>query len=168
MENGVGVSAGEGTISQEQAVAPQLAAGDYLPPSLAAGAGYLLARAGGRAISDFNRALQAHGMRSRHYTVLVVAVEDGNRSQREMGVLLGIDPSAIVAIVDDLAREGLVRREPHRDDRRSRRIVATPAGRARLTEIHTVATAINEGLLRNLDDAERRVFLDLLVRVAHG
>lgn len=139
-----------------------------MPASLAGGAGYLLARAGGRAISGFNRALQEHGMRSRHYTVLLVAAEDGNRSQRDIGELLGIDPSAIVAIVDDLVRDGLVRREPHPADRRSRRIVATDTGRARFAELRSVADAINEDLLRNLDADERRTLMDMLRRVAHG
>ncbi|MFE6612865.1 MarR family winged helix-turn-helix transcriptional regulator [Amycolatopsis sp. NPDC057786] len=141
--------------------------GDVLPPSLAAGAGYLLARAGGRAISELNGALQDHGLRSRHYTVLVVAAEDGNRSQRDIGELLGIDPSAVVSIVDDLARSGLVRREPHPADRRSRRIVATEAGHTRLAELRSLAKAIDEELLGNLNAAERRTLLDLLRRVAH-
>jgi DNA-binding MarR family transcriptional regulator len=139
-----------------------------LPASLAAGAGYLLARAGGRAISDLNRALQARGLRSRHYTVLVVAAEDGNRSQRDLGDLLGIDPSAVVTIVDDLVELGLVQRAPHPEDRRSRRIVATERGRQTLRELLSLARAVDEDLLAPLDATERRTLLDLLLRVAHG
>ena len=142
--------------------------GDALPASLAAGVGYLLARAGGRAISDLNRALQTHGMRSRHYTVLVVAAENGTLSQRDLGELLGIDPSAVVTIVDDLERDGLVRREPHPDARRSRRIVATENGQTRLTELSPLARAVNDDLLGSLDANERQTLMDLLQRVAHG
>jgi MarR family transcriptional regulator, lower aerobic nicotinate degradation pathway regulator len=139
-----------------------------LPEALATGTGYLLARAGGRAISDLNRALQAHGMRSRHYTVLLVAAEDGNRSQRDLGDLLGIDPSAVVTIVDDLVRDGLVRREPHPADRRTRRIVATRTGRSRITKLRALADAVDDALLANLDDEERATLRGLLRRVAHG
>lgn len=156
-----------GVINQERS-ATAAATNDPLPASLASDAGYLLARAGGRAISDLNRALQSYGMRSRHYTVLVVAAEDGNRSQRDLGELLGIDPSAIVTIVDDLAREGLVRREPHPDDRRSRRIVATEAGQERLRALRVLAQETDRDLLVNLDPEERTVLVKLLRRVAHG
>ncbi|MEU7004906.1 MarR family transcriptional regulator [Nonomuraea sp. NPDC046570] len=152
----------EDTISQEHTTKSDLPS-----PSLAEDAGYLLARAGGRAISEFNRALQSYGMRRWQYTVLVVAADNGTRSQREIGLLLGIDPSAIVTIVDDLEREGLVRREPHPKDRRTRQIVATSAGRERLAKLRPVATTISEGLLHNLDEAERRTLLDLLLRIAH-
>lgn len=107
-------------------------------------------------------------MRSRHYTVLVVAVEDGTLSQRDLGEMLGIDPSAVVTIVDDLARDGLVRREPHPDDRRSRRIAATEEGQARLAELRSLARAIDDDLLGNLDATQRRTLLNLLQRVAHG
>lgn len=107
-------------------------------------------------------------MRSRHYTVLVVAAENGTLSQRDLGELLGIDPSAVVTIVDDLARDGLVRREPHPDDRRSRRIVATEKGQTRLIELSPIARAVNDDLLRSLDANERQTLMDLLQRVAHG
>ncbi|WP_410581923.1 hypothetical protein [Amycolatopsis sp. lyj-108] len=69
--------------------------------------------------------------------------------------------------MDDLARSGLVRREPHPADRRSRRIVATEAGHTRLAELRSLAKAIDEELLGNLSAAERRTLLDLLRRVAH-
>ncbi|GAB2781280.1 MarR family winged helix-turn-helix transcriptional regulator [Amycolatopsis magusensis] len=139
-----------------------------MPAPLATEAGYLLARAGGRAISDLNRALQAHGLRSRHYTVLLVAAENGTLSQRDLGELLGIDPSAVVTIVDDLERDGLVLREPHPDDRRSRRIVATGKGRTRLAELTPLARAVDDDLLGGLDAGERQTLLDLVQRVAHG
>lgn len=129
------------------------------------GVGYLLARAGGRSIRDLNRALQSFGMRSRHYTVLVISAESTGRSQRGLSELLGIDPSAVVAIVDDLVRDGLVQRDPDPDDRRARLIVATDAGRARVTEARALADAVDDELLSELDTREREVLLDLLRRI---
>jgi DNA-binding MarR family transcriptional regulator len=128
--------------------------------------GYLLARAGGRAIRDLNRALQPYGLRSRHFTVLTVAAEAAGRSQRDLGELLGIDPSAVVAIVDDLARAGLVRRDPHPDDRRTRLVVATDAGRARLVEARALTRDLGDALQAGLTPAERAQLLDLLRRLA--
>ncbi|WP_231961088.1 MarR family winged helix-turn-helix transcriptional regulator [Amycolatopsis thermoflava] len=80
---------------------------------------------------------------------------------------MGIDPSAVVPIVDDLARKGLVRREPHPEDRRSRRIVATEDGLARLEDLRLLARAVDDELLADLTAEERRVLLKLLQRVAH-
>lgn len=140
-------------------------AGELLPVPLAEGVGYLLARAGGRAIRDFNRALQGFGMRSRHYTVLVVAA-DGGRSQRELSDMVGLDPSAVVAVVDDLARQELVRREPHPVDRRTRLVVATEQGMRRLQEVRDLARDVDASLQARLSPDEQRTLVDLLRRIA--
>jgi MarR family transcriptional regulator, lower aerobic nicotinate degradation pathway regulator len=142
------------------------AGGGELPPELATGLGYLLARAGGQAIRELNRGLQPLGMRTRHHTVLLVAADSGGRSQRELGEVLGIDPSAVVALVDDLERDGLVRRDPHPDDRRTRLVVATEAGRARLAQTLALARTVDEDLLSELTPAERDTVLRLLRRIA--
>lgn len=164
------------TSVEEPVISPDIAqdvpagetAGEPLPACLADDAGYLLARAGGRAIRDLNRALQPFGLRSRHYTVLLVAAESGGRSQRDLSALLGIDPSAVVAIVDDLAREGLVRRDPHPDDRRTRLVVVTDVGRARLEECLALSREVGAGLQAGLTPAEQTQLLGLLRRVAGG
>lgn len=137
-----------------------------LPAALAADPGFLLARAGGSAIRRLNRALARHGLRSRQYTVLTAAAEPPGRSQRDLGELLGIDPSAVVAIVDDLERDGLVRREPHPLDRRTRLIVATDAGRDRLRDVADSAGEVESALLADLDADERSALVGLLQRLA--
>jgi MarR family transcriptional regulator, lower aerobic nicotinate degradation pathway regulator len=137
-----------------------------LPAVLTDDVGYLLARAGGRAIRDLNRALQGYGLRSRHYTVLLVAADAGGLSQRDLSAVLGLDPSAVVAIVDDLARAGLVRRDPHPDDRRTRLVVVTDSGRARVEECQALALGVGDALQAGLSLQERAVLLDLLQRVA--
>ncbi|MCO1660964.1 MarR family winged helix-turn-helix transcriptional regulator [Pseudonocardia humida] len=137
-----------------------------MPDTLAGDVGFRLARAGGAAIRNLNRALARHGLRSRQYTVLVAAAETPGRSQRGLGELLGVDPSAVVAIVDDLERDGLVRREAHPVDRRTRLVVATDAGRARLVEIAGSVGEVDAALLGDLDAGERATLLDLLGRLA--
>ena len=104
-------------------------------------------------------------MRSRHYTVLVVAA-DGGRSQRELSDLLGLDPSAVVAVVDDLARDELVRREPHPVDRRTRLVVATEQGMRRLQEVRDLARGVDASLQARLSPDEQRTLVDLLRRIA--
>jgi DNA-binding MarR family transcriptional regulator len=139
-------------------------AGDA-PVQLGTDVGFLLARAGGRAIKDLNRALEPFGLRSRHYSVLVASAGRGGLSQRRLGSLLGVDPSAVVALVDDLERAGLVRRDADRQDRRTRLIVTTDRGRALLEQVAVPAAKVEDRLLEALDGDERRLLAELLRRI---
>jgi DNA-binding MarR family transcriptional regulator len=135
-------------------------------PTLTSDAGFLLARAGGRVIRSLNRALEPFGLRSRHYTVLMATAEHGGLSQRELGDLLGIDPSAVVALVDDLQRAGFVRRDPHPEDRRTRLVVLTDAGEEAFARAGDLAAAVDDETLAPLHPAEREVLIGLLRRIA--
>jgi DNA-binding MarR family transcriptional regulator len=58
---------------------------------------------------------------------------------RDLAVRLGTDAPYTTLIVDDLEKRGLVIRTPHPDDRRSKLVTVTEAGRA--------ANAIAQGIL---------------------
>ena len=98
--------------------------------------------------------------------MLKAAVEHGGLSQRELGDLLGIDPSAVVALVDDLQRAGFVRRDPHPDDRRTRIVVPTEEGREAFARASELASQVNDELLAPLDANERELLVGLLNRIA--
>jgi DNA-binding MarR family transcriptional regulator len=135
-------------------------------PALSRDPGFLLARAGGRAIRGFNRALEGLGLRSRHYTVLVAVNERGGLSQRELSEILDIDPSAVVAIIDELQGAGHVCRTAHPEDRRTKMVVLTDTGRGVLARIAPLSTAVDEQILAALNPDEREQFVDMLRRVA--
>jgi DNA-binding MarR family transcriptional regulator len=141
-------------------------AADPTRQTLTGNAGFLLARAAGRSIRSLNRALEPFDMRSRHYTVLMAAAEHGGLSQREIGGLLGIDPSAVVALVDDLQRVGYVRRDPHPEDRRTRLVVVTDAGRDVLARASGLAAQVHDKILAPLSPDERALLITLLRRIA--
>lgn len=100
-------------------------------PRLIDDIGFLLSRAGGLLIASANSALTPFGLKARSYSVLMTAAEhrDGV-NQRRVAEILALDPSQIVAIVDDLERQGLVERRPDAADRRNKLIFATRKGRA--------------------------------------
>jgi DNA-binding MarR family transcriptional regulator len=50
-------------------------------------------------------------------------------SMRELADALGIDPPNATVVVDDLERQGLVRRGPHPTDRRAKVVEATRRGK---------------------------------------
>lgn len=127
--------------------------------------GFLLALAGGLSVRNFNRVLEPVGLRSRHHTVLAAAADSGGMSQRELADFLGVDPSAVVALVDDLERAGLVRRDPHPDDRRTRLIVLTRKGSQVYRKTAVLARKVDAELLSVLTAAERKTLEELLSRV---
>jgi DNA-binding MarR family transcriptional regulator len=138
-------------------------------PALTDDVGFLLARASGNFVRASNAALLAHGLRVRSYSVLLLAcaAEDGI-SQRDVAAVLGLDPSQVVLLVDELAESGLVERHPSGTDRRTKMVVATAAGQeVRAAAVGDVAGAVT-ALLADLTATERFLLRDLLSRLALG
>jgi DNA-binding MarR family transcriptional regulator len=127
---------------------------------------FLLARANALSLSAGNAALSAHGLRVRSYSVLALAAGTSRPSQRELAELLRLDPSQVVALVDDLQSRGLVVREPDPSDRRANVVVATEQGRALHDRASASARAAEQDLHEDLSTAERRALTDLLRRLA--
>jgi DNA-binding MarR family transcriptional regulator len=85
-------------------------------------------------------------------------------SMGEMARGIGVDPSYITALVDDLDERGLARREPAPDDRRVKIIVLTDAGRALAEEIDAVLS-VPPAAFGALSPSELRQLRDLLDKV---
>lgn len=96
--------------------------------------GFLLARSSALVVRATNIALTPLGLRVRPYTVLSLAANaPGGVTQRAVAADMGLDPSQVVALIDDLEERGLVARRTDPSDRRNKLIVATEAG-VRLAE----------------------------------
>jgi DNA-binding MarR family transcriptional regulator len=131
--------------------------------------GFLLSRAGGLVVRATNEALAGDGLRVRQYSVLAVACEAAEGvSQRDLAEVLGLDPSQVVLLVDELAAVGLVERRPSPVDRRTKLVAATPTGR---TAQRRAARHAAEGLerqLAGLTAEEQGTLRGLLARVVAG
>lgn len=127
---------------------------------------FLLARANALSLSAGNAALAEHGLRVRSYSVLALAAGGARPSQRELAEFLRLDPSQVVALVDDLQSRSLVTREPDPRDRRANVVVATAQGR----ELHAAAAEsarkAEQHLHEGLSAVERNQLGDLLRRLA--
>ncbi|MGY1810887.1 MarR family winged helix-turn-helix transcriptional regulator [Blastococcus sp. SYSU D00669] len=128
--------------------------------------GFLLTRASGLAVRATNAALADVGLRVRQYSVLVLADDapDGI-SQRDLAEVLGLDPSQVVALVDELAAAGLVERRPSPTDRRQRLVAATAQGVRLRRRAEQRAAAGLQGQLGGLSPAEQETLRGLLKRV---
>jgi DNA-binding MarR family transcriptional regulator len=144
---------------------PTIDPGAGIPVALAGDVGFLLARCSATGVRATNVALASVGLRARHYAVLQVAAVPGGSSQRQLGLDLGLDPSAVVSLVDDLQKAGLVARTPDPADRRARVISATDRGMAVLRKAAPlVAEAVSE-VTGPLDENEVEVLRGLLQRI---
>ena len=77
---------------------------------------------------------------------------------------MGIDPSTMVTLIDELESAGLAKRRPHPKDRRAREVSITPKGRRLLERARKLAFEAEDEVLRGLTAAERRELLKLLRR----
>jgi DNA-binding MarR family transcriptional regulator len=84
--------------------------------------------------------------------------------QQEIGSAMGIDPSTMVALIDELETAGLAKRRPHPADRRAREVTITAKGRRVLERARQLANQVEDDVLGGLTGAERRQLLTLLRR----
>jgi DNA-binding MarR family transcriptional regulator len=137
-----------------------------MEPGLSADVGFLLSRASGVVVRATNAALAEYGLRVRQYSVLVLACEtEAGISQRELATVLGLDPSQVVLLVDELAEAGLVERRPSDADRRAKLVVATGAGRQAQQAAERAAASAVSASLGRLTEPQREQLRDLLARV---
>jgi DNA-binding MarR family transcriptional regulator len=128
--------------------------------------GFLLSRASGQVVRATNTALAGHGLRVRQYSVLALACDAADGlSQRELAAVLGLDPSQVVLLVDELAAAGLVERQAGEADRRTRLVVPTQDGRRVRSAAGQDADAAVEVPLGLLGNAERDRLRDMLTRI---
>ena len=126
----------------------------------------LLARASALSNAAGNAALAAVGLKVRSYSVLELAAGDVRISQREIADFLRLDPSQVVALVDDLQTAGLVTREPDARDRRANVVIATPLGHQTLVQARSAVRDAEHNSHAQLSATERATLADLLQKAA--
>jgi MarR family transcriptional regulator, lower aerobic nicotinate degradation pathway regulator len=144
----------------------------FIPAALRASLGFLLSRVGGEAHRRFVQTLGAWDLRPAHYAILAVLAELDAASQRDLAVIVGVDPRNLVAVVDLLEGRGLVTRGADPRDRRRHAVRLTTAGRELLRTMRAASDAAEEELLAVLSGGERAalhaLLSQLLPAVQHG
>jgi MarR family transcriptional regulator, lower aerobic nicotinate degradation pathway regulator len=112
----------------------------------------------------FAEALESLGLTTALFALLNVLGAHEGAIQQEIGAAMGIDPSTMVALIDQLESAGLAQRRPRPTDRRAREVVITPKGRRVLKQARQLALQVEDDVLRGLNGAERRQLLALLRR----
>jgi DNA-binding MarR family transcriptional regulator len=133
-------------------------------PKIAEFAGQLFFRLWRASHTRVADALRSIGLTPALFGVLNVLGAREGAIQQELGSAMGIDPSTMVALIDQLEGAGLARRRPHPRDRRARQVSITPKGRRALERARKLAFQAEDEVLGGLAAAERRELLSLLRR----
>ena len=91
--------------------------------------GYLLKLVQLRFSDQVRAALAELAIDNREWAALISLDDQRPRSQAEVANRAGVDRTTMVALIDGLQDKGLVRRRPHRDDRRKNVVELTSTGR---------------------------------------
>src|SRR4030081_2926513 len=123
---------------------------------LAKHTGFLLGRLGMVSQKRFGELLESLGLTTRMWGALNVLDHEGPVTQHALGKSIAMDPSSMVATIDELERLGLVERQAHPSDRRAHALHVTDSGRETLRRGRELAKRAQDDLLRGLDAAERK------------
>jgi DNA-binding MarR family transcriptional regulator len=126
---------------------------------------WLINRAHGVSYRLLSEGFAAAGSNGYHYRLLASLAEFGPSSQADLSRSTGVDRSDVVAALNELAEQGLVKRSPDASDRRRNTVSMTAAGTRRLTSLDRVLDGIQDELLSPLSHGERQQLVNLLTRV---
>ena len=126
---------------------------------------FLLAQVGAHAASQFAERLKVIRLAPHDAGILRLLRAAAGLSQQELAGRLNIHPSRLVAILDDLEKQGLVERKPNPDDRRLYSLHLTNAGMQSLERIGKVAREHQDALLSALSKEERETLASLLLKI---
>lgn len=127
---------------------------------------FLLAQVGAHAASKFAERMGTLGLTPPDAGILRLLRLTAGLSQQELAAKLGIHPSRLVALLDELERKGLVERKSNPDDRRQYSLHLTEKGTKTLEEIGHVAQQHQEALCAALSLEERDKLAELLRKIA--
>jgi DNA-binding MarR family transcriptional regulator len=143
------------------------------PGSKVAGGGqiaFLLTQVGAQAAMRFAERLAPLGLTPPQAGLLRAVGTEPGRSQQALATQLGVLPSRLVALIDELEHDGLLERRPNPDDRRHHAVHLTDAGKERLREVGRIASLHGDDYLNALSPAECATLARLLGKLAteHG
>lgn len=114
----------------------------------------------------FARALESLGLRPPHFGVMRLIAADPGLTQQELAERSLIDPSSMVAVVDELEELGYAERQTHPGDRRKHAVHLTADGKRMLKRAQAVAIETTKEVLGPLDADEVEELRRLLRKLA--
>jgi len=151
----MGATASRRTTAQDGQAAEEVGARGAEPVAIDYGPldcrlGYLLRRAQVAVFRDFFAAFEAYDLRPGQYSILTVIEANPGLKQGEVGEALGIKRANFVAMIDELEKRKLVRRDPSPGDRRSYALILTAKGARLMGELHGLSERHEQRLIDSI------------------
>jgi DNA-binding MarR family transcriptional regulator len=106
--------------------------------------------------------LNSVGLTPALFALLNVLGASAGAIQQQLSADVGIDPSAMVKLIDELENAGLANRRRRPGDRRAWEVALTPKGRRALERARRLVAQVEDEVLGGLTTADRRQLLMLL------
>ena len=139
---------------------------DRPPEELAGYTGFLLGYLGEKSRRNFIALLEPHGFHPREFGLMTVMAKRPGLTQQELASLARVDPSSMVAVLDDLERRGIAERRIDPDDRRRRAVYLTEKGHEQMQVLQREARKAAKSFLEPLNEEERASLNALLRKLA--
>jgi DNA-binding MarR family transcriptional regulator len=128
--------------------------------------GLLLSQIGTHAALSFGSKIAGLGIAPPHVGVLRWIHAHSEKNQRELALHLGVLPSRLVVLLDELAGKGLLARERSSQDRRSQHLHLTPKGNRLLEKVEQIAARHEADLGAGLTELEKETLIELCAKLA--
>jgi len=136
------------------------------PRNPGGGPAFLLAQIGAHAAERFAERLLPLGLTPAQAGILRILSSAPGMMQRALADLLGVFPSRLVLLLDEMEKRGWVERQASPQDRRSHALRLTREGNAQLEAIGRIARQHQDDLCAGLSDAEKTQLRELLDKIA--
>src|SRR5437667_3928305 len=125
----------------------------------------LLIKLGRITMHRFSEALEPFGIRPRHVAALIELRDRGELTQQSLCGQLHLDPTNLVAILNELEQRGYATRRRDPKDRRRHLVEVSNKGIAVIDKVSEVMDGVEEDLLDGLEPAEREQLAGLLTSI---
>jgi MarR family transcriptional regulator for hemolysin len=130
--------------------------------------GYWICQASHALQRAFNEELAPQGVTYRQAQVLGCLALEGQLSQTDLAERMRIEPPTLVGILDRMERDGWIRRDGDKTDRRRKLIQPTPASKPVWTKIVAVAKRVRSRATRGMTAAQLAQLKKLLTQVQNN
>ena len=130
------------------------------------GFAFLLVQLGMEAARQFAEQLAPLDVEPRHAGMLLRLAANEGQAQQVIGELIGLNPTQMVFLVDELEGRGFVERRRNPADRRSYALYLTPTGRDMLSKVYEAGQIHQARFGASLSESEQKQLTALLHRIA--
>ena len=133
--------------------------------SLQPNVAFLLSQLGAHSAARYAGRIAPLNLRPHHTGILRILGEQPGLTQQALCDLLGMFPSRLVGLLDELQKMKLVERRESSNDRRTYALYLTKAGRKMLSKVLEVSQEVQKEMCAALNAKERALLAELMTRI---